>query len=224
MAHAASRCRHASTHLLAVLLTLACVRVWAASAEELFFKGTAEVNEGQLRFLSEPPDKAVHSHYNQITIDDQSLVDGWVGLYQCHEHLDAVPSAQVVYRQGRVRNLEVVRTSHIGRAWVEGSSVQLQDVQHGAVLCIRAQTQALSRNDETSYNLSNGPYMRKFLDGYYPMRVSLRIRLETDRLRFVESIPEEQPGFRLWRQGREIGYDAVFEGVLNTVLRFDASP
>ncbi len=208
----------------AVLITLAAAPAWGSPSDELFFKDISQVNEGQLRFLAAPPDKPVHGHQNRVTVNDQSLVDGWVLLEQCHDNLDAVPKAQVVYRPGRVRNLQVVSATHIGRAWAETSSIQLEDVQRGAVLCIRAETQALSRNDELSYNLSNGPYMRKFLDGYYPMRVSMTVRLETDKLRYVDCIPEEQPGFRIWRQEREVGYEAVFEGILTTVMRFDSAP
>ncbi len=63
--------------------------------------------------------------------------------------------------------------------------------------------------------------MRRFLDGYYPMRVSMTVRLETNRLRLVKAVPAEQSGFSLWHKGREIGYDTEFEGILYTVIRFD---
>ncbi|MGQ9685038.1 MAG: hypothetical protein ACUVT2_01855 [Thiobacillaceae bacterium] len=200
---------------------MAATTVWATDPDELFFKGTADVNEGQLHFLTAPPDRPVHHHHNRITILDSSLEDGWVRLDQCHTNLDAVPSAEVTYRPGRVRNLRVTRAVHIEDAWVEAHSVQLRNVQHGAELCVEAETQALSVNGESSYSLSNGPYMRRFLDGFYPMRVSMTVRLDTDKLHFVESIPAEQPGFRLEQRDKEIGYDALFEGILYTVLRFD---
>ena len=48
------------------------------------------VNEGQLVFLSAPPDGEIHHHINRITITESSLDDGWVKLVQCHEHLDPV--------------------------------------------------------------------------------------------------------------------------------------
>ncbi len=206
------------------VLLLACLiaRTAAADAEEdLFFKGTDQVNEGVLHFLTSPTDKAVHHHRNHITIDSDSLRNGWVGLEQCHEHLDAVPDAQIVYKQGHVVDIEVVSAENIGRAWADENSVHLKDIGRDAVVCIRARSHALARNGEMSYNLSNGPYMRKFLDGYYPMRVSMTVRLDTGELRFIESIPENQPGFRIWQDGNEVGYEALFEGVLRTVLRFD---
>lgn len=205
----------------ALLLPLIATAAWALDPDELFFKGTADVNEGELRFLTAPPDRPVHHHHNRITILDSSLEDGWVHLDQCHRNLDAVPEAQVTYREGRIRALRVTRVENIERAWAEDHSVQLRNVRRGAVLCIEAETLALSRNGEASYSLSNGPYMRRFLDGYYPMRVSMTVRLATDKLRFVASVPPDQPGFTLRQQGDEVGYDTVFEGILTTVLRFD---
>ena len=205
-----------------LLLLLVSTATWASDPDELFFKGTADVNEGELRFLTTPPDRPVHYHQNRITILDSSLEDGWVRLDQCHRNLDAVPNAEVTYRPGRVRNLRVTHAKHIdGGAWAEAHSVQLRDVQRGAELCVQAETMALSRNGEGGYNLSNGPYMRRFLDGFYPMRVSMTVTLATDKLRFVDSTPVDQPGFTLRRQGNEVGYDPVFEGSLTTVLRFD---
>jgi hypothetical protein len=46
-------------------------------------------------------------------------------------------------------------------------------VEPGARLCLSAQTRALRNTGNGYFNLVNGPYMRKFLDGYYPMRVTL---------------------------------------------------
>lgn len=197
------------------------VSVCSAAADDLFFKGTAAVNEGELRFLTTPPDKPVHHHHNRITILDRSLEDGWVRLEQCHEHLDAVPDAQIAYREGRIRGLRVIRAENIEQVWAEPYSVQLRNVQRGASLCVEAETLALTRTGEAGYSLSNGPYMRRFLDGYYPMRVSMTVRLATDKLRFLDATPPDQPGFKLRHHDNEISYDTVFEGILTTVLRFE---
>lgn len=225
MAPDASCCRRADLRAGTLLLLLAWhAPLLANDADELLFKSATDVNEGELRFLTETPAKAVHRHVNRITITEGSLADGWVRMEQCHENLDAVPRAQVVYGQDRVRGIEVVSAQRIGRAWAEANTVQLQEVQPGATLCVKAETRALSRNGEMSFNLSNGPYMRKFLDGYYPMRVSMTVKLETPRLRFVEASPEDQPGFRVWQGTDTVGYDTLFEGELRTVLRFDLIP
>ena len=80
---------------------------------------------------------------------------------------------------------------------------------------------ALLRNSAAGYSLSNGPYMRRLLDGFYPMQVSMTVKLDTGKLRIIDSIPGDQPGFTVRLQGNEVGYDTVFEGILTTVLRFD---
>ncbi|MCU0840899.1 MAG: hypothetical protein MUC79_04150 [Thiobacillaceae bacterium] len=225
MARGASSCRPIEFLTWTVFLLLAWPqKLLAAEADDLLFRSATDVNEGALRFLTETSAKAVHRHVNRITITESSLADGWVGMEQCHENLDAVPRAQVVYGQDRVRGIEVVSAERIGRAWAEANTVQLQDVEPGATLCVKAETRAMSRNGEASFNLANGPYMRKFLDGYYPLRVSMTVRLETPRLRFVDAYPEEQTGFHVWRRDTEVGYDALFEGELRTVLRFDLIP
>jgi hypothetical protein len=66
--------------------------------------------------------------------------------------------------------------------------------------------------------------MRRFLDGYYPMRVSLKVSIETPKIRFLDVTPPAQPGFAFSRQDSEVGYDAWFEGRLNTLIRFRRLP
>jgi len=212
-------CRHASLLLCGFLLQPA--PSLADSEEDLFFKGVADVNEGELHFLASPPDKPVHHHQNRIRIDDASLETGWIHLQQCHTHLDPVPSSQVLYRAGFVRNLKVTQADGIGRAWVEGPSVQLEDVGPAARLCIQADTRALSGREGNSYFLRNGPYMRRFLDGYYPMRVSLAIQLDTPRVHFTGITPAPQTGFTVTPNAHGVEIEALFEGQLRTEIRFD---
>lgn len=210
-------CRSVSLLLLILLPALAL----ADSEEDLFFKSVADVNEGDLMFLDKAPDKPVHHHQNRISIDDASLESGWVHLQQCHVHMDPVPSSQVLYREGFVRNLQVTRADGVGRAWVEGPSVQLENVGPKALLCIQADTRALSEREGNSYYLRNGPYMRRFLDGYYPMQVSLDVHLDTQKLHFVDIIPPPQPGLKVISGPRDVEVEALFEGRLRTEMRFD---
>ena len=69
------------------------------------------------------------------------------------------------------------------------------------------------------YRLRNGPYMRRFLDGYYPMEVSIRIRYPAQLMALQTFEPAPQPGFILHTAPGEIELDARFEGRLQT--RFD---
>jgi hypothetical protein len=179
----------------------------------------ASVNEGELVFLDRLPAKPVHHHQNQVRIDATSLLDGWVRLSQCHVDLDAVPRSQVMFSRDRTRDLRVTASGGIGAAWVEGNTVQLQDTHRGAYLCIEARSRALTPHADGSFVLRNGPYLRRFLDGYYPMHVSLRVSLDTP-LELVETRPAAQPGFDVKANADEVFIDARFEGRLVTELRF----
>lgn len=213
--------------ILALLLALAPLSTLATGdAEHEWFdddleQRVAEVNEGELVFLTEPPAEPVHHHHNRLTLQPSSLDDGWVAMLQCHSHLDAVPRAQVVYHEHRVRELSIASYSHIEEAWVEGHTVQLTNVRPDASLCIRAETRALEANDDGSYSLRNGPFMRRFLDGYYPMRVSMEIELPQGYLRFLGTEPRRQAGFEVEETASGVRLDALFEGRLRTEVRFD---
>jgi len=212
-----------------LLLCIFCLPLQAAEyskqqLEEWFFDEAdmqaSQVNEGELVFLAAPPDKVVHHHYNRLTIDKQSLRDGWVKLEQCHENLDAVSRVEVVFNKDRIRALALKDFSNIGKAWIEKSSVQLQDVSQDARLCITAESRALKINTDGSFSLKNGPFMRRFLDGYYPMRVSMDVNLQASGLYFAGITPQDQQGFKVWTRDRSVHFDAWFEGRLNTEIRF----
>jgi hypothetical protein len=177
------------------------------------------VNEGELTLHTEPPPEPVHAHHNRITLTAASLQDGWAGLYQCHTHLDAVPDAQVVFRSGRIRQLEVAKTAAIGRAWVEGHTVQLKDIEPGAELCLRAESRVVTPADN-GFIVRNGPFMRSFLDGYYPMHVTLEIVLPPGDWQLFGSRPASQPGFEVQYVAGTLTADAWFSGMLRTEFHF----
>lgn len=213
-----------------VLLSALTAAAWAASpppmtAQELdaWFNGKsiAEVNEGELNFLTVPPAKPVHHHQNRIRITEESLVSGWTELEQCHDHLDAVPRAQIIFREGYIRNLRVLETRAIGEAWVERASVELRDIRPGARLCLAAQTRALNDSGNGYFTLNNGPYMRKFLDGYYPMHVSLRLEYPAKLLQIIDISPPAQAGFEVTEKAGILNIDTLFEGELRTQVQFE---
>jgi hypothetical protein len=181
---------------------------------------TSQVNDGALVFLTRPPERPVHHMHNDIVITASSLEDGWVTLAQCHEHLDNVPAAQIVFHPERIRNLRVTQSEQIGHAWVEGPSVQLEDISAQARLCLSAESRALINDGSGDYLLHNGPFMRNFLDGYYPMRVTLSVTLPDHRSRLVSLTPTTQPGFEWRHQHNRILVETLFEGKLMTEIRF----
>ncbi len=179
-----------------------------------------EVNEGELAFVEKKKNEAVHHHHNKMIITDRSLEDGWVTIEQCHRNLDVVPLAQILFSKSRSRNLKVSRSENIAKAWVEENSVQLEDIGRQAVLCVTAETRSFVYNGDGTYSLRSGPFMRRFFDGYYPMRVTMDVQIEAKRLRFYETTPPAQDGFKVWRTAGAIHFEAWFEGRLNTDIRF----
>ena len=200
-----------------------------AADDDAWFFDDAEsridrVSEGELHFLGEPPARAVHHHHNILTIDHRSLQDGWVAMRQCHDNLDAVARAQILFRPGNIRNLSVTRQDAIGQAWVEDSSVQLEGVEPGARLCVDAESRVLSIAEDGTVSVRNGPFMRRFLDGYYPMQVSMDVHYPCEALELASVTPPAQEGFDVTAGDCQVGLDALFEGRLHTVLEFAPLP
>lgn len=193
----------------------------AQGATDLTFESAHNVNEGSLHFLERPPNKPFHHHQNWFRIDEGSLATGWVKLLQCHDNLDAVPRAQITFRDGFVRNLKVKQSKEIENAWVEGPTVQLVNVGRGARLCLEAETRALRDTGSGYFNLYSGPYMRRFLDGYYPMRLTLEVEYPANLLNLLDVSPLAQPGFNVDSTPGRLRMDAVFEGTLQTLAQFE---
>ena len=181
---------------------------------------TSVVNEGELKFLAIPPQKPTLHSANKLTIGVSSLHDGWVDMYQCYEHLDAVKDAQVVYQYKQLRKIKLEKFENIEKAWIEGQSVQLLNTQKDATLCVSAQVRIFYKNSDDTYTLKNGPFQRRFLDGYFPMHVTLSIVYPPQRLYFASSIPTQQPGFNISSKPGSVEVDAWFEGMLFTELLF----
>lgn len=194
---------------------------WFNSDEFALPVSTREVNEGRLVFITSPKNEALHHHHNNMTIFPRSLHDGWVMMEQCHTNLDKVAAAQIVFAKDRVRDIRLVTFRNMGKAWVEGATVQMTDIKANAHLCMMAWTRALFINDDGSYSLRNGPFMRRFLDGYFPLRVSMVIDYAGTGLKPTVVSPARQKGFSIWRKKDSIGFDAVFEGKLRTEFSFE---
>lgn len=186
--------------------------------DSLWDSPQTENNRGKLNFLSDPPDARMHHHDNQITVAASSLEDGWVGLRQCHHEIDRVGRAQILYNAATTRDLEIEAHSNIGETWIEGASVQLRGVQPDAELCVRARSRMLEIKEDGGYVLENGPFMRRFLDGYFPMRVTVAVSWGELGLSLTHSEPRAQPGFAVMESRHGVVIDTTFEGRLKTAL------
>jgi len=218
------RLLHYTTGILLLTLAFASWALTDEEAERLFNddweQRAAAVNEGQLVFFKDQQPN-VHHHHNSLIITPSSIKDGWIGLRQCHENLDPVSALEIVFRPERIRDLTIESHANVEKVWIEGASVQMQNVGAHAAVCIRATALALQKEGE-GYVLRSGPFMRKFLDGYYPMRVSVDITYPETYLRFANVTPSAQPGFMLRQQPNSVHLEAVFEGRLNTEVHFQS--
>lgn len=178
------------------------------------------VNEGELTLLPQPSAEHMPHSRNTFTITADSIEQGWVGLRQCYDGLDPVAEAELVYSYRQMRSLSVVDARRIGRAWVESDSVQLRDVRRDAELCITAEVRVFYQSDDGTFRLVSGPYHRKFLDGYYPLHVTLTASYPSELLRFVGVAPAPQPGLALSEQAESITLEAWFEGKLSIDIGF----
>ena len=179
-----------------------------------------QINKGTLDFHASPPDTRIHQLYNRLDIHRASLASGYVDLRQCHEQLDPIQRAEIRYRYKRMKGLRLESWQGMERAWVEGDSVQMVNVEEGAQLCIRAQVAILRPREGGGYALRSGPFHRRFLDGYFPMQVILDIRYPADLLRFDYLEPRPQPGFTLSQANGELRLEALFSGRLTLELGF----
>jgi len=218
--------------LLGIFLVVS-VTVWAGAepsvdALEKWFESDAQthpfidnISEGTLRFLPEPPGKRVPTMVNEITIVKTSVETGWVDIYQCHKDLDPITAVEVVYRYHQMRNLKINSTANIKKAWVKEQSVQLEEVSQEASLCVGLQARILYKDGEKNVVLRNGPFERKFLDGYYPIHVQLNVQYPPNKLHFMGSKPKAADGFTIRQTDSSVFIDAWFEGKLMTELLFE---
>jgi len=183
-----------------------------------------QISEGELRFLPGPPDDPVLHSLNVLSVSQDSIRDGWVLLEQCYQHLDPVPDAEVVYRYKSMRGLRVTSRRNIGTALVKGQSVQLTNVEHNAELCVKAEVRIFHTNENGTFSLVNGPFYRKFLDGFYPFHVTLKIDYPASQLDIIQIKPEAQTGFTVKRSGKTLLVDSYFEGILNIEIIFRPHP
>ncbi len=177
-----------------------------------------EVNEGILHILQLRPDLNEYHHQSRLKITHESLKTGWVDMVQCHTNLDATSALQIVFTRDRVRDLRISSHRRINRVWVDENTVQLEDISPGSRLCLSLKTRAL-RTNRKKITLKNGPFMRRFLDGYYPMRMSMRVEYPAETMRLLGIKPEGIPE-RIENNGW-LEIDVRFEGRLTTEINFE---
>ena len=192
---------------------------WFESDEQRY---PVELRGGDEQLVFIPPDPAQRIPFSQthLGISSQSLQSGWVSVVQCHDGLDPVPDAEVVYRFRQMRKLRVTEASGIGQAWVEGQSVQLKDVRKGARLCTELEAKVLTQLQDGHYRMRYGPFQRRFLDSYFPLHVALKVQYPPGMLVFEQITPTPGKHYELVRKEDGLELDAWFKGQLTFELLF----
>jgi len=193
---------------------------------EMLFNDDSElkalmVNEGKLVFLKPPADRSLMYTENVLTITIESINNGWVHLKQCHYNLDPVHKIDIVYTYIQIKNLKIESKENISRARVVDQSVRLEEVLNNSNICISAEARVFYLNTNGSFSLRNGPYYRKFLDGYYPYNVTMLINYPDSQLIYMGSNPPTQEGFEITQSRNQININAWFDGALKTEIWFE---
>lgn len=179
-----------------------------------------DINEGELEFITRPLKTTPHHHSTHISITADSIKTGWIGNKQCHYNLQAVPAMEIVFRKGSVRNIEIQRSDNIGRAWIDDATVQLEDVKKEAVICITSETMSFKKSgDGGRFVWFGGPYMKRFLDGYFPMKVSIAIDYPSEMLTLEKLFPQAVE-IKATKLPGHVRLSVIFEGILMLETHF----
>lgn len=207
--------------VVALLIFASSCTVLAADEQDL--ERLLEIGDERFQPLTEPLRDPPFLHRKVLTISTNTLRDGWVTNFQCHGNFAKVPALQIVFRPNAVRNIKLVQIYRIGKAWVEGATIQLEDVATHSQLCFRSENRIVERDRYTGlYRLKAGPFYYRFLDGYFPMKVDLTIRYPEKVLELYQISPDTEPGISVTRKNGQVHLSSLFQGKLWVEVLFKA--
>lgn len=177
-----------------------------------------QLSEGELVWYKHAPAEATSRMTLDIRFKHASRLQGWLNVRQCHENLASVPAAQLVFEGRPVRALRIEETENIQRAVIDKNTVQLTAVGTAARICVSSEQRILHRLDEHHWAIVNGPFQRRFLDGFYPMQLKMNIFWPADRWRLMQSRPAKGPEIRTSRD--HLHMQAHFAGRLKMAFVF----
>jgi hypothetical protein len=149
-----------------------------------------EVSEGELVWYEEAPGQKTPQLAVEINLTADSLASGWAKVFQCHERLDPVAAADLVFTERQVRALRVISSENIKQAVVRNNIVELLEIGSNAKLCVGSEQRIVHPLPENLLAVIAGPYKRRFLDGYYPQGISITVRWPADVFHFERLHPE----------------------------------
>lgn len=198
------------------LVSLFACAGWLSPATALEFSDVAR--EGELRFLAVRSDPGAYWYQSEVSISEASLETGVVHLSTCHRALDPNQKIVIAFNPERVGEITVVSSEGVGRAAVVGHRVELADVQRGGSVCINLSSRALDRVDDRTWQMNAGPLMRRYLDGYLPMRAQLVFRWPKGLLRTGPINPGQQPGVAIQTDAGGLTLDLTFAGRMRATI------
>lgn len=168
--------------------------------------------EGELRFLVENPDPKGYWYSSRVALTEESLRTGEVSLETCHRQLDPIRKVVIAFNPQRLIGLSI--TSHQGIEAIESEAhrVTLSNVQRGAHICISLTSRALDQVSPSQWQLQAGPLMRRYFDGYLPMKADLKVSWPRNLLRLEATSPAVQPGVAIFASESGAEMLAVFAG------------
>lgn len=172
----------------------------------------------ELRFLAQRPDPEGYWYESRVSIASDSLQSGVVDLATCHHQLDPIHRIVIAFNAERVQHIEVVSSHGVAQADVVGKRVELRDVTKGASVCLHLRSRALDRNDDGTWRLHAGPLMRRYLDGYLPMRAHLSFSWPKGMLTLARTEPAEQTGVVVSGSDEGARMDITFAGRMRATL------
>lgn len=183
-----------------------------------------QVSEGELRWVT--PDKT-HNQYrleNTLTLNAESLKTGWITFSQCHYQLDPRIAIDIVYGVSRTQNLTVTSSQHIGSIEIAQDHISLKNIEQNAQICVTGKTKVLTQLGPTQFRMVRGPYIRKFLDGFYPMQVTETIRWNGLALTLNDLKTQADLGYDFKVSQHQLIANYWFEGLLKPFYEFTLHP
>lgn len=198
----AARRRGAHLHLLPLLLLSPLLAADEAADRELTILESAE--------------GTIHRHQMNLVLDAVSRESGWVRMEQCHRDMAPTGSSAILFRHNRIRNLTILHAREIGKARVtpDGTAVEMDDIRAGNEICIRGAIRTLYP-DGDRYRLESGPFYLRFMDGYFPLSLDLRVESRDAELQPVAVLPRQIP-HRVDAYTTDI--ELLFEGELRITI------
>lgn len=199
---------------LSRLWTMLALALWAPAVWAGPLTLDDVVTGQDLRFLATRPDPDAYWYASTVHIGPESLASGVVTIDTCHHQLDAIHRIVIAFNADRVQALRVQSSTGVEQAEVQGKRVELRGVKQGGSVCVEVVSRALDADGPGRWRLQAGPLMRRYLDGYLPMRAQLQVRWPAGLLNLLSTEPTVQPGVVLEQADGTATLDVTFAGRL----------